>query len=180
MGGIFRYLCKKIMVYQKTTENPVEFILRTQYNQGKIAIKQFKNKCFNEVESQRSNRGAQQTIACLLEKDFPGFKDHYPIQNWKQKSKNGNRTYSDVIVTKTFEDSLNVYSKGITSAVKKYGRKSNKKLNLKLEEQLNLEPFVESQPKVSNNMSSTVAGIIALADKGVKSVKTPDGWEVQF
>jgi len=168
------------MVYQKTTENPVEFILRTQYNQGKIAIKQFKNKCFNEVESQRSNRGAQQTIACLLEKDFPGFRDHYPIQNWKQKSKNGNRTYSDVVVTKTFEDSLNVYSKGITSAVKKYGRKSNKKLNLKLEEQLNLEPFVESQPKVSDNMSPTVAGIIALADKGVKSVKTPDGWEVQF
>jgi len=29
-------------------------------------------------------------------------------------------------------------------------------------------------------MSPTVAGIIALADKGVKSVKTPDGWEVQF
>ena len=169
------------MVYQKTTENPVEFILRTQYNQGKTAIKQFKNKCFEEVESQRSNRGAQQIIECLLEKNFPGFKDHYPIRNWKQKSKNNDGTYTDVIVReKTFEDSLNVYSKGITSAVKKYGRKSNKKLNLKLEEQLNLEPFVESQPKVSDNMSPTVAGIIALADKGVKSVKTPDGWEVQF
>ena len=168
------------MVYKKTTENPIEFILRTQYNQGKIALKQFKNKCFNEVENQPSNRGAQQTIECLLEKNYSGFKDHYPIQNWKQKSKNKDGTYSETHVVKTFEDSLNVYSKSITTAVKKYGRKSNKKLNLKLEEQLNLEPFVESQPKVSDNMSPTVAGIIALADKGVKSVKTPDGWEVQF
>jgi len=169
------------MVYKKTTENPIEFILRTQYNQGKIAIKQFKNKCFDEVEKQRTNRGAQQTIECLLEKNYPGFKDHFPIRNWKQKSQNDDGTYCDVIIKeKSFDDSLNVYSKGITSAVKKYGRKSNKKLNLKLEEQLNLEPFVESQSKVSNDMSPTVAGIIALADKGVKSVKTPDGWEVQF
>ena len=169
------------MVYKKTTENPIEFILRTQYNQEKDALKQFKNKCFDEVEKQRTNRGAQQTIECLLEKNFSGFKDHFPIRNWKQKSQNDDGTYSDVIIKeKSFDDSLNVYSKGITSAVKKYGRKSNKKLNLKLEEQLNLDPFVESQPKVSNNMSPTVAGIIALADKGVKSVKTPDGWEVQF
>ena len=169
------------MVYKKITENPIEFILRTQYNQGKIAIKQFKNKCFDEVEKQRTNRGAQQTIECLLEKNYPGFKDHFPIRNWKQKSQNDDGTYCDVIIKeKSFDDSLNVYSKGITSAVKKYGRKSNKKLNLKLEEQLNLEPFVESQSKVSNDMSPTVAGIIALADKGVKSVKTPDGWEVQF
>jgi len=169
------------MVYKKTTENPIEFILRTEYNQGKIALKQFKNKCFDEVEKQRTNRGAQQTIDYLLEKNYPGFKDHFPIRNWKQKSQNDDGTYCDVIIKeKSFDDSLNVYSKGITSAVKKYGRKSNKKLNLKLEEQLNLEPFVESQPKVSDNMSPTVAGIIALADKGVKSVKTPDGWEVQF
>ena len=170
------------MVYKKTTENPIEFILRTQYNQGKIAIKQFKNKCFNEVESQRSNRGAQQTIECLLEKNYPGFKDHYPIQNWKQKSKNGDKTYSDVVVTKTFEDSLNVYSKGITSAVKKYGRKSNKKLNLKLEEQLNLEPFIESAPKPMSNETEEMALISKLRDCGVKSYKRQaDGsLEVQF
>ena len=170
------------MVYKKTTENPIEFILRTQYNQGKIALKQFKNKCFDEVEKQRSNRGSQQTIECLLEKNFPGFKDHYPIQNWKQKSKNGDKTYSDVVVTKTFEDSLNVYSKGITSAVKKYGRKSNKKLNLKLEEQLNLEPFVESAPKPMSNETEEMALISKLRDCGVKSYKRQaDGsLEVQF
>ena len=172
------------MTYQKKTENPIEFILRTQYNQGKIAIKKFKNKCFDEVEKQRTNRGAQQTIDGMLEKNYPGIKDHYPIRNWKQKSKNKDGTYGEASVSKSYESALNVYAKSITTSVKNHGRKSNQKLNLKLEEQLNLEPFVNSQPKVSvkefDKMSPTVAGIIALADKGVKSVKTPDGWEVQF
>lgn len=171
------------MVYKKTTENPIEFILRTQYNQGKIAIKQFKNKCFDEVEKQRSNRGAQQTIECLLEKNYPGFKDHFPIRNWKQKSQNGDGTYTDVIVKeKSFDDSLNVYSKGITSAVNKYGRKSNKKLNLNLEEQLNLNPFVDSVPKTMGDETDEMALISKLKDCGVKSYKRQaDGsLEVQF
>ena len=116
----------------------------------------------------------------MLEKDFPGFKDHYPLLNWEQKSRKSDKTYTRAIVEKTYDDSLNGYSKRITEEVNKYGRKSNKKLNVKLEEQLNLESFMESHPKVSENMSPTVSGIIALADKGVKSVKTPDGWEVQF
>jgi len=172
------------MTYQKKTENPVEFVLRTRYGEGKIALKNFRNKCFKAVESQKTNRGALENIGNMLEKEYPGFKDHYPIHNWKQKSKNKDGTYGEAVLSKTYESALNVYVKSITTSVKNHGRKSNQKLNLKLEEQLNLEPFVNSQPKVSvkefGEMSPTVSGIIALADKGVKSVKTPDGWEVQF
>jgi len=168
------------MSYKRKHPNAVEFVLNTKYNQGKNDIKKFREKCFEHVERQRTNRGAKQTIADLLEKDFPGFKDHYPLLNWEQKSRKSDKTYTRAIVEKTYDDSLSGYSKRITEEVNKYGRKSNKKLNVKLEEQLNLESFMESHPKVSENMSSTVSGIIALADKGVKSVKTPDGWEVQF
>jgi len=168
------------MSYKRKTQNSVEFVLKTEYNQGKNDIKKFREKCFEHVERQRTNRGAKQTIAGLLEKDFPGFKDHYPLLNWEQKSRKSDKTYTRAIVEKTYDDSLSGYSKRITEEVNKYGRKSNKKLNVKLEEQLNLESFMESHPKVSENMSPTVSGIIALADKGVKSVKTPDGWEVQF
>ena len=166
------------MAYERKTENPIEFILKTKFNCDNAALKEYKEKCIAEVEKQNTNRGAQKTIDGLLERDFPGIRDHYPIRNWKQKSRKKDGKYQDVIIKeKTYGNALNNYSKTITDSINKYGRKSNKKMNSKLEEELKIR---SSSDEVSNDMSSTVAGIIALADKGVKSVKTPDGWEVQF
>ena len=170
------------MSYKRKTQNSVEFVLKTEYNQGKNDIKKFREKCFEHVERQRTNRGAKQTIAGLLEKDFPGFKDHYPLLNWEQKSRKSDKTYTRAIVEKTYDDSLSGYSKRITEEVNKYGRKSNKKLNVKLEEQLNLESFMESAPKPMSNETDEMALISKLRDCGVKSYKRQaDGsLEVQF
>ena len=168
------------MSYKNKRENPINFVLRTKYNQGKLAIKAFKSECFAAIEQQDTNRGAQQTIHGLLEEKFPGFKDQFPLPNWKQKQALPNGDYKDVFVSKDFESSIITYTKSITSAVQKYGRKSVKKMNKTMEKQLNINSFVDLPEPAKETYSDTISGLLALARQGAKSCKTPDGWEVQF
>ena len=168
------------MSYKNKRENPINFVLKTKYDQGKRAIRAFKSECFDVIEQKDTNRGAEQTIYDLLETKFPGFKDHFPLTNWKQKKKLPNGNYKDVIVSKDFDSSLKIYSKSITSAVSKYGRKSVKKMNKTMEKQLNINSFVEQPEPLKETYSDTINGLLALARQGAKSCKTPDGWDVQF
>jgi len=168
------------MTYNNKRENPVSFVLRTRYNQSIHAVKAFKSECVAAVEQQDTNRGAQQTIHGLLERKFPGFKDQFPLANWKQKQLLTTGNYKDVFVSKDFESSIVTYTKTVTDSVRKYGRKSVKKMNTTMEKQLNINSFVDPQEPVKETYSDTITGIIALAERGAKSCKTPDGWEVQF
>lgn len=71
---------------------------------------------------------------------------------------------------------------GIIKSKKLKKEKRDNKTNAKLNEFFE-QQSMDLEPKIVNKdlqLSDTAAQMIALAEKGAKHIKTPDGWEVQF
>lgn len=160
--------------------NPIDFVLTTKYNSGKRDLKRFYNKCFDGVDALRTNRGAQEYVSSLLETDYPGFTDHFPLKGWKQKKLEPDGSYSYTIVDKEFEDSLNIYCKKVTENVRKFGRRAQGKSHKDLSDQLNIPSFVSPDPDPEPVTNEEVSAVKAYREMGATSLKTPNGWEIQF
>ena len=164
------------MSYKNKTENPISYALRIHYNVGKLELKKLKSKCYSEIEKLKTNRGSQEIIYNIIESRYPGFRDKFPLENWKQRKRNEDGTYTDVFISKTYEDSMNVFCKSITEHVNKYGKKSTNKVTSCLEEQLNIEYSHTNVDKVNVNCNDSIETIIALSEKiKFRYIETPDG-----
>ena len=168
------------MSYVRKTINPIEFVLTTRYGLGKAQCKKVKINICNELLTWDTTRGHLRYCQEVLEKQYPGFSDHFPLKNHPQKKAKPGGGYMDVFADYSYEDALIAYSKNISRYVQNHGEKATKKMNKNLETQLNLDPFMETPAPAQETYTETINGLLALARQGAKSCKTPDGWEVQF
>lgn len=164
------------MIYKNKTENPVAYALRVHYNVGKLEMKKLKSKCYSEIEKLKTNRGSQEIVFNIIESRYPGFKDKFPLQNWKQRKKLKDGTYTEVFVSKTYEDSMNVFCKSITEHLNTYGKKSTNNVTSCLEEQLNIGFSDVNVDKLNVTCNDSIETIIALSEKiKFRYIETPDG-----
>lgn len=171
--------------------NPINHVLSEHYNVSKIGLIKFRKHCSTQVQmltTSTNNRGASDCVTALLEERYPGFANYFPLERWHQKKRNYDGTYDDIYVSKSYESSLTIYVKAITTAINSHGKKAHKKMNSKLETQLNLDPFYEEDevpevPHVKSPLptvdSETINLVRELAALKVKTYKSGDV-EIQF
>lgn len=160
--------------------SPVNYILKTHYGLNDEKLQQLREYFYSMVQQRKSPRGSQLQIEAVLKDKFPGIEDYFPIPKWEQRVKNPDKSFSYAFRTKTWHESVESYSKGVTEWAKKHKNvKSNPLADTNsICDALNTNFVLDTSTKVSNN--PTVEIMTALADKGAKTIKTPDGWEVQF
>lgn len=181
----FLNLVRKQKIMQRTSKetSPINHILKTKYNQSDAQLQALREYFYGMVMKQKSARGTQLKIESELETRFVGIKDYFPLPNWEQRVRNPDLSFSYQLRTKSWHESVESYSKGVTEWVKKNRTKTTDTLcdalNIGFLPETPVKP-VEESPKQDISMSEIAKTICAVADRGAKSIKTPDGWEIQF
>jgi hypothetical protein len=98
-------------------DNPINYILQTQYDQTEAQLDKFYKLCIQEVSKLRTNRGSAQLVEKLLESNYPKIQTHFPIVNWQQRAPGKNKSYNLITVRKDFLTSLNAYVKSVIKQV---------------------------------------------------------------
>jgi len=157
--------------------NAIDYALTNEYGVGKIKLRALRDKFVKMIDNEPSNRGAASIIESELEDKFPGIKDGFPLDNWKQKERLPNGHYKTIVTSKSWADALNTYTKSILGSVNKYGKKAQRKANNNLAMQFNLETTVE--PKVETVSSETLTLLKAACESGAKSFEY-NGCKIQW
>lgn len=170
---------------QRTSKetSPINHILKTKYNQSDAQLQALREYFYAMVMKQKSARGTQLKIEAELENRFVGIKDYFPLAKWEQRVRNPDLSFSYEFRTKSWHESVESYSKGVTEWVKKNRTKTTDTLcdalNVGFLTETPVKP-VEESPVQDTSLPEIAIAICAMADKGAKSIETPDGWKIQF
>ena len=155
-------------------DNPINYVLRTQYDQTEAQLDKFYQLCISEVSKMKTNRGSAQLVEKLLQTNYPKIKTHFPIANWQQRAPGKNKSYKMITVRKDFLSSLNAYVKSVTKQVDRPNSFTS------LYQKFNIDTQ-EVVPTVSTvNLNDEIIQLFEYAiSKGAKVIRKGD-YEFQF
>jgi len=155
-------------------DNPINYILQTQYDQTEAQLDKFYKLCIQEVSKLKTNRGSAQLVEKLLESNYPKIQTHFPIVNWQQRKPGKNKSYNLITVRKDFLSSLNAYVKSVTKQVDRPNSFTS------LYQKFNIDPVQPEQPMPTVNLDNETVQILQFAlANGAKLFRKGD-LEIQF